>query len=261
MPIITLTSDFGDTDHFVAAMKGVILSIAPRATLVDISHQVAPFEIMEGAFTLAEASRHFPNKTIHLGVVDPGVGSARRPILVEAGGQYFLGPDNGLLSMVYGRAEHCKVRHVSNSKFFRQQVSTTFHGRDIFAPVAAHLAKGTRPSAFGPLIDDYLRPAVDRPVRTDKRSWTGAVLKVDRFGNLITNLNVDEFPTVRERPFVLIAGVHPVEKLLPTFSDGPLGEAFVVIGSSGFLEVAVNQGSASAKLGCRAGTPVELSIY
>jgi hypothetical protein len=260
MPIVTLTTDFGDADHFVAAMKGVILSIAPRATIVDVTHQVAPFEVNEGAFTVAAASRTFPPKTIHVAVVDPGVGTARRPILVESGGQYFIGPDNGLLSAIYSRPKS-KVRQMTNARYFRKEVSATFHGRDIFAPAAAHLAKGARPATFGPLVEDYLRPTIDRPVRTDKRQWTGAVVKVDRFGNLITNLHIDDFPAVRERPIVLVAGVHPVETVAATFGEAPAGRPVVIVGSSGYLEVAINQESAARKLGCRAGTPVELSIY
>ncbi|MEZ5352227.1 MAG: SAM-dependent chlorinase/fluorinase [Bryobacteraceae bacterium] len=261
MPIVTLTTDFGDSDHFTASMKGAILSIAPRVTIVDVTHQIAPFAIEEGAFTIAEASRGFPKKTVHVGVVDPGVGSARRPILVETGGQYFVGPDNGLLSMVYGRDAKSKVRHITNSDYFAKQVSATFHGRDIFAPVAAHLAKGVRPAAMGPEIEDFLRPATEGPVRTDKRCWTGSVVKVDRFGNLITNIHVDQFPAIRERPILLITGVHPVEKLVGTFADGPVGEPFLVVGSSGYLEVAFQQESAAKKLGCRTGTPVELTVY
>ena len=138
-PILTLTTDFGLTDHFVGTMKGVILGICPAAQIVDISHGVTPFEIAEGAYLIAQAWRYFPKKTVHVVVVDPGVGSARRPILVEAGGQYFLGPDNGVLSMVYLH-EKCKVRHIVNEEYFRHPVSRTFHGRDIFAPVGAHLA-------------------------------------------------------------------------------------------------------------------------
>ncbi|MEZ5403129.1 MAG: SAM-dependent chlorinase/fluorinase [Bryobacteraceae bacterium] len=260
MAIITLTTDFGESDHFVASMKGVILSIAPRATVVDVTHNVTAFDVAEGAFTIAEACRTFPPKTIHVGVVDPGVGTERRPLLVESGGQYFIGPDNGLFGMIYSRPGS-KVRHLTASKYFRPTPSATFHGRDIFAPAAAHLAKGARPSSMGRAVDDYLRPSGIGPIRTDKRCWAGSVVKADRFGNLITNLHIDEFPTVRERPIVLLAGVHAIEKLVTTFAEATAGEAVVIIGSSGYLEIAANQASAAKKLGIAAGTPVELSIY
>jgi len=260
MALITLTTDFGARDHFTGAMKGVILSIAPRVTIVDITHEVAAFEVTEGAFTVAEASRSFPKKTIHVVVVDPGVGSARRPILVEAGGHLFLGPDNGVLSMIYGR-QQARIRAIANDKYFLQPVSPTFHGRDIFAPVAAHLARGLKPKQVGPVIEDYLRVTLEKPTRTGKRSWAGTVLKVDRFGNLITNFHVDEFPTVRERPIVMIPGVRTVEKMAVTYAEAQPGEPVVIIGSSGFLEVCVNQDSAAKVMGCVAGSPVELSIY
>ncbi|MCP5109892.1 MAG: SAM-dependent chlorinase/fluorinase, partial [bacterium] len=199
-PIITLTTDFGLDDHFAGTMKGVILGILPTAEIVDLCHNVTPFEITEGAFLIAQAYRYFPKRTVHVVVVDPGVGTARRPILVEAAGQFFIGPDNGVLSMVYSREKH-KARHITARKYFLEHISNTFHGRDVFAPVAAHLRKGTPPSKFGKLIGDHLRPTFEKPVRTGKRYWTGAVLKVDHFGNLITNFRLDEFPELRLRPF------------------------------------------------------------
>ncbi len=261
MPIVTLTTDFGLADHFVGVMKGVILGIAPDATIIDISHMIAPFETTEGAFVIAEAYRHFPKKTVHVVVVDPGVGTARRPILVEAAGQYLLGPDNGVLSMVYQR-EPSKVREISNDKLFRETVSATFHGRDIFSPVAARLAAGKiTPARVGPLVDDYLRTRLDQPERTGTRCWAGVVLKVDRFGNLITNFHVDRFPLVRTRPIVLIPGVARVERLIRNYAEGEPNEAAAIIGSSGYVEVVVNQSSAAKLLGCVAGSPVELSIY
>jgi S-adenosylmethionine hydrolase len=260
MAIITLTTDFGESDHFVAVMKGVILGIAPRATLVDLSHQVPAFDIHEAAFLISEAWSYFPKHTVHVVVVDPGVGSARRPILVEAGGHSFIAPDNGVLSLVYGRHKS-RVRHLTNTRYFRKTVSTTFHGRDIFAPSAAHLSKGVRPATLGKIIDDYLRTDFSKVVRSGKRTWDGAVLKVDRFGNLITNFHIAEFDAVRSRPFTLLAGVRMVEKLVDHYAEAPMGEPVVVVGSSGYLEVCVNQGSASRLLGCGSGAPMELSIY
>jgi S-adenosylmethionine hydrolase len=260
MALLTLTTDFGEADHYAAAMKGVILGIAPRAQIVDITHQIQPFQIIEGAFVIAEACRHFPKKTIHIVVVDPGVGSSRRPILVEAAGQYFTGPDNGVLSLIYSRTAS-KVRELTNQRYWLPNPSNTFHGRDIFAPVTAHLAKGVRPSAMGPVIEDYLRPRMAMPERIGSRSWSGSVLKVDRFGNLITNLHVDQFPDLTQRPIIVMAGVWAIKKRVENFSQGGVNEPVVLIGSSGYLEVAVNQGSAARMLGCGAGAPVELTIY
>ncbi|HYL36181.1 MAG TPA: SAM-dependent chlorinase/fluorinase [Bryobacteraceae bacterium] len=258
--IITLTTDFGTSDHFAGTLKGVILSIHPAARIVDITHDVRPFEIADGGFSIAQAYRYFPKKTIHVVVVDPGVGSTRRPLLAEMAGQYFIAPDNGVLSMIFSR-ETAKVRHITNARYFLKPLSRTFHGRDVFAPVAAHLASGIPAARFGPRIQDHLRLTFDKPVRTGKRSWTGSVLKIDRFGNLITNLHIDEFPQVNTRPFELNVGLQIVNRLALTFTECAPGELFVLVGSSGYLEVATNQGSAVKLLGSSAGSPVELTIY
>jgi S-adenosylmethionine hydrolase len=256
MPIITLTTDFGTRDHFVAAMKGVILSIAPKATIVDITHEIAPFAIAEAAFTIAEAWRWFPKKSIHVAVVDPGVGSTRRPILVESGGHYFIGPDNGILP----RDGKAKIRQLKAVKYFSKETSQTFHGRDVFAPAAAHLAAGIRPSALGPLIADSIRSTTDQPTRTGTRTWSGTVLKVDRFGNLITNFHIAEFPDLIRRPIDILAGIHQVDYLVRSYAEATPGEAVAIIGSSGYLEIVVNQDSAAKLLGCGAGSPIELRI-
>jgi S-adenosylmethionine hydrolase len=260
-PTITLTTDFGHADHFVGVMKGVILRIAPRVQIVDITHGIQPFEILEGAFVIEQAYRYFPKKTVHVIVVDPGVGSERRPILAEMAGQYFIAPDNGILSMIYGRETKKRVRHITNEKYFLHPVSRTFHGRDVFAPVAAHLASGVSPASFGKTIDNFTKLTTYKPTRTGKRSWTGMVLKVDRFGNLITNLHIDEFPDVATRTFELNVGLQTIARLASTFSECGLGELFVVVGSSGYLEVAVNEGSAAKTLGVGSGSPVELTFF
>jgi S-adenosylmethionine hydrolase len=259
-PLITLTTDFGSSDHFVGVMKGVIAGIARQAQIVDITHEVSAFEVSDGAYTVAQAYRFFPRKTIHVVVVDPGVGSARRPILAEMGGQYFVAPDNGVLSMIYSR-EQPRVRHISAERYFLKPVSRTFHGRDIFAPVAAHLAAGVVPARFGKRIEDFLKLTLDQPSRTGKRAWTGTVLKVDHFGNLITNLHIDEFGDVRTRPFEMNIGLETISRLALTFSEGNQGELFVIAGSSGYLEVTANQSAAAKRLGCGVGSPVELTIY
>lgn len=259
-PILTLTTDFGTSDHFVGTMKGVILGINPEISIVDLSHDIRPFEVSEAAFVVAQAYPYFPRKTVHVVIVDPGVGTSRRPILAEAAGQYFIGPDNGVLSMVLARHPH-KVRELTSERYFLKNVSRTFHGRDIFAPCAAHLASGITPAKFGKLIDNALRVNFDKPTRTGKRAWTGAVLKVDRFGNLITNYHVEEFPFLHERPFSMQVGLQPVDKIASNYGEGQPGELFVIAGSSGFFEVSSNQASAAKMLGLAAGSPLELTIY
>jgi S-adenosyl-L-methionine hydrolase (adenosine-forming) len=258
-PIITLTTDFGLSDHFVGVMKGVILGIQPAAEVIDISHGVEPYAIADGAFTIAQAYRYFPQKTIHVVVVDPGVGSARRPLLAEMGGQFFVGPDNGVLSMIFAR-EQPKVRHIANDSYFLHPVSRTFHGRDVFSPVAAHLASGVTPAKFGKRIEDYLRASFDQPIHTGKNTWTGIVLKADRFGNLVTNFHIDQFPDIRTHAFSLSAGQRAITRLVLTFSECAPGDVVAIVGSSGYLELAVNQGSAAKALGCGAGSPVELTV-
>ena len=258
-PIVALTTDFGLSDHFVGVMKGVILTLCPRAELVDVTHEIAPFSIVEGAFTVAQAYRYFPKKTVHLVVVDPGVGTSRRPILAEAAGQFFVAPDNGVLSMIFEREKH-KVRAVTADTHFLQPVSGTFHGRDIFAPTAALLAQGARPARFGKLIADYNRQNFGHPTRTGKRTWSGHVLKIDRFGNIVTNFHISEFPAVRTRPFALNAGQREVTTLARTFGERGFGELFLLVGSSGYLEVAANQESAARLTGVVSGAPLELAV-
>jgi len=259
-PILTLTTDFGLSDHFVGVMKGVILGICPRSLVVDISHNVTPFEVTEAAFLLAQSYSYFPKKTVHVAVVDPGVGTARRPILVEAAGQYFIGPDNGVFSLVCGREKH-RVREITAVKYFRQHVSQTFHGRDIFAPVAAHLANGISAAAMGRRIDNYLRSNFDKPERTGRRVWTGLVLKIDRFGNLTTNFQPAELPDLLTHRFEMQVGIQRLHRLASIYAEGTPGEPFLILGSSGYFEVALNQGSAARTLGVGAGAPLELTVY
>lgn len=256
--IVTLTTDFGHKDHFTGVMKGVIHGLCPAATIVDITHEISSYEIIEAAFVVSEVYRWFPKGTIHVAVVDPGVGTSRRPILVEAASQYFLGPDNGVLAMVYQREKH-KARAVTADKYFLKPLSRTFHGRDIFAPCAAHLANGVRPALFGKLIEDHLKLALTKPQQSSKRLWTGTVLKIDHFGNLITNFHIDDFPTLPTRPFDFHVGVRHIDQLALTFAD--ILEFAAVVGSSGYVEIAANQNSAAKLLGCGVGAPVELSLY
>lgn len=258
-PVITLTTDFGLIDHFVGTMKGVILSICPGAEIVDISHQVRSFDVAEASIVIAQAYPYFPPGTVHIVVVDPGVGSSRRPILAEANGYVFVAPDNGVLTKILAGREH-KVRWITAEKYFRHPVSRTFHGRDIFAPVGAHLAAGVLPSRFGKRIGDYLCLAPDTPVRTARRAWTGTILKIDQFGNLLTNFQASDFPQIESHPFEMRAGMRAINRAAASYADLNIGELCVIAGSSGYLEIAANQASAAKILGCGTGAPVELKL-
>ena len=258
--LITLTTDFGQADHFVGVMKGVILGIAPRARIVDISHEIAPYNVTDASFIIAQAWRYFPKGTIHVVVVDPGVGSSRRPLLAEGGGHFFVAPDNGVLSLVYETSPH-KVRAISNPKLMRKEISRTFHGRDVFAPAAAHLAMGSPPARFGKLIRDYVRSWGTKPLQLNGQLWRGTILYIDRYGNLITNFHIDAFAGIKTRPFELRAGTVRIRRLALNYAETEIGELFVIAGSSGYVEIAANQASAASRLGCSAGAAIELELY
>lgn len=257
---ITLTTDFGTVDHFAGTMKGVILGIAPRARIVDVTHEIPPFDVSEAMFTIAQAWKYFPKGSIHVVVVDPGVGSARRAILCEAEGHFFIAPDNGVLSMIFDQVRH-KVRAISNPKLMLKTVSKTFHGRDVFAPAAAHLASGIASAKLGKPVQDAARNFLLKPARLSRHDWAGTVLKIDRFGNLITNFHIDEFSAVKEQSIEVRAGLERITRLARTYAETALGELFAIVGSSGYIEVAVNQGSAAKMLGVAVGSPVELEIF
>lgn len=257
--MITLLTDFGWRDHFAGVMKGVIARIAPRAPVVDITHDVEPYQIDQARFLLAQAWPYFPKGTVHVAVVDPGVGTARRPLLVEAAGHRFVGPDNGLFSDLLA-LRGARVRHITNEKLFLQEVSATFHGRDVFAPVAAHLVKGVAAAKVGPRIDDAARQTTGEPMKTGKRVWVGSVVHADRFGNLITSFRLADFPWVAERRFEMRIGFERLRELKENYASARPGEVIVLVGSSGMLEVAMNQEPAARKLGVGIGAPVELEI-
>src|SRR6266567_4688587 len=181
--MITLTTDFGLTEHYVGAMKGVIHSINPVVQMADITNSVQSFDILDGAIAISQAYSYFPNGTVHLVVVDPGVGGQRRPILATIGEHLFVAPDNGILSLVYEREERITVRHITSEHYFRHPVSNTFHGRDVFASVAGYMTKGVEITKFGDEIKDYVRFAAPRPKSSGPNSWKGVVLKIDKFGN------------------------------------------------------------------------------
>ncbi len=259
-PIVTLLTDFGVSGYFAGAMKGVILGICPEARPIDISHEIRPYAITEAAFTLAQAWQCFPSGTVHLVVVDPGVGSARRPILVEAAGHYFVAPDNGVLTMLFDSEPIHQVREITATNYFRQPVSQTFHGRDIFAPVAAHLANGAQPAELGEQIRDYVRLSFAKPIRSAPDKWTGCVLAVDRFGNVITNFDAGTWRRLAAEKFEMKLGTQSVSRLASSYAEADAGELFVIAGSAGFLEVSLNQASAAAVIGIEAGGAVELRL-
>ena len=260
---LTFLTDYGLEDGFVAACHGVASRIVPGIRIIDITHLVPPGDVRRGAAVLAQTIPYLP-VGVHVAVVDPGVGTARRPILVEAAGQYFVGPDNGVLSMVYACAKH-KVRTIANERYFRQPVSATFHGRDIFAPVAAHLAAGVPPARMGKPIEDYLRPEFAKPRRSGERTFSGSILKIDRFGNVVTNFHVRDFPDLcGTDAFVcqptMTIGRRKIAALARNYAACSPDVLFLIVGSSGYLEVSVNQGSAAKQLGCAAGQPVKLTM-
>ena len=262
-PIVTLTTDFGLNDHFVGALKGVILDIVPDANIVDICHSVQAFDILDGALALAQSYAYFPARTVHLVVVDPGVGSARRPILASSEKYNFVAPDNGVLSLMYAREQRLSVRHITAEHYFVQPTSNTFHGRDIFAPVAAYLAKGVDQEKFGDEISDYVRFNAPRPKPVDANTLRGVVLRVDRFGNLITNFMPQDVPALFQEttpPFKIVVGKREVNSLRTNYADGAPGELFAIVGSMGYIEIAANRGSAAQTATAGKGTEVLLGL-
>jgi S-adenosylmethionine hydrolase len=259
--IITLTTDFGTDDHLVGTLKGVILKINPEVTLVDITHHVTPFDLLDGALAIGASYSYFPPKTIHIVIVDPGVGTERRPLLVSAQNQYFIAPDNGVLSVIYEREQNnLVVRHANAEHYYLQPVSKTFHGRDIFAPVAAWLSKGWQTPSMGDEITDFKRFGLPRPKSVDGGT-KGVVLRIDPFGNLVTNFRTEDLPSVAQNGggLKLQVGAHVVSRLVDTFAHGKAGEPIAYIGSSGYLEIALNKGNASRTLGVGRGAPVVLT--
>jgi hypothetical protein len=257
--IITLTTDYGTNDHLVGTVKGVILKINPEATIVDITHNVAPFDLLDGALAIGSAYSYFPPRTIHVVVVDPGVGTERRPLLVTAENQYFVAPDNGVLSLVYEREENVIVRHASAEHYFLQPLSKTFHGRDIFAPVAAWLSKGAQTASMGEEISDFKRFAMPRPKTVDGVT-KGVVLRVDAFGNLVTNFRGEDLPAAASQDGTVKfqIGTIAVSRLVGTFAEGKEGEPVAYVGSSGYIEIGVNKANASRTLSLGRGAAVVL---
>jgi S-adenosyl-L-methionine hydrolase (adenosine-forming) len=261
--VITFTTDFGSTEHYVGAMKGVICGIQTGVALVDITNGVQSFDLLDGAIAISQAYSYFPKDTVHIVVVDPGVGGARRPIVASAGDHFFVAPDNGVLSLVYEREERVSVRHITSEHYFHQPVSNTFHGRDIFAPVAAYLSKGVEAAKFGEEITDYVRFLSPKPKALTPDSWKAVVLKTDKFGNLITNITARDLPQLfaaTPPPFKITVGKAEVTKIHPSYAVGVQNELFAVPGSAGFLEISANRASAARLAGADKGSEVSVVI-
>jgi S-adenosylmethionine hydrolase len=263
LSFVSLLTDFGTSDYFVGAMKGAVLRVNPQALIVDITHEVPPHDIYAGAFTLMAAYRSFPEKTVHVAVVDPGVGSERRPILLVSRDYFFVGPDNGLFGYVYELEEQVRVFHLTNEKYFSEPVSATFHGRDLFAPVAGAVSVGVEPPELGREIIDYVRLESLAVRVAGTGQMEGAVIHVDRFGNCLTNITreclTEEMLMKGAR---LLIGGREITSFRKFFAEVGTddGELFAVWGSAGFLEIAAFKTSAARLLGIERGEPVLLLV-
>jgi S-adenosylmethionine hydrolase len=263
-PIITLLSDFGLKDPYVAEMKAVIMGICPEARIIDVSHDIEKFNIRMGAFVLASAAPHFLKGTIHVAVVDPGVGTKRRAILVKTSHAFYVGPDNGLLLLAAQKQGIKHVYNITNPRYMLSRVSKTFHGRDIFAPAAAHLASWSNPTDFGPEIHDYVIPKFAKPELTGNE-LQGEVLHIDDFGNIITNISAEDFektPIKEGSTFHLRfkdKGVIAL-RFCSAYGEAQVGKPLALIGSHNFLEISINQGNASKKFRTKTGDPITVVL-
>jgi S-adenosylmethionine hydrolase len=255
--IVALLTDFGAVDPYVGAMKGAILSVCPEATLVDLAHEVPPHDVLAGALTLDAAYPTFPAGTVFVAVVDPGVGSSRRGLALQAGQYLFVGPDNGLFSFVLREHSEARVHGIENARLFRSPISPVFHGRDVFGPVAGHLAQAVPLEEVGPKIEDPVLLEAPEPRRLATGEWEAAVLHVDRFGNLTTSLSGRAVEGARAVEVAVGGATIPWVR---TYSDVRPGSPCALVGSSGRLEVAVREGSAAARLGIGKGSPVRVRV-
>lgn len=262
-PIVALLSDFGTQDHYVGAMKGAVLSVCPDAQLVDLVHDLPPHDVEAGAFALAAATSSFPPGTVFLAVVDPGVGTSRRGLAAQAGAHLFVAPDNGLLSLVLADHPAARVYELSNAHLFRPEVSSTFHGRDVFGPVAGHLARGLAIEDVGPLVTDARRIPPPAIRRLAGEEWEAEVVHLDRFGNLTTNVSDRDLDDILghfggDPTAVVVVVEGTVVPLVRTYGEVAEGEGCALLGSSRRLEVAIHGGSAARLLGVARGAQVRI---
>lgn len=261
IPLITLLTDFGERDYFVASMKGVILNINPQAKIVDLSHHVTPHDVTDAAYLLKSCYRYFPDGTIHVAVVDPGVGTARQPLLVSSSRYVFIGPDNGLFTHIYQEESGVEVRHIENRQYRLDSEGATFDGRDLFAPAAAWLTKGQPMGSFGRLVPNYERLPIVEP-GWDNHVMAGHILYIDRFGNLISNLTAYHLKEVRgvtkrSEAYIRIGG-HTIDKIVRTYAEGSPDSPRALINSNGYLEIFIQEGRAADRLSIARGERIEL---
>jgi hypothetical protein len=252
--IITLTTDFGTKDGYVGAVKGVIKRINPQVEILDITHQVDAFDVLGAAFVLSNFYKYFPQGSIHLVVVDPGVGGQRQPLLIKSHSFFFVGPDNGVFSFIYQNEALTQIRILSNKKYFLAEPSSTFHARDILAPVAAYLSLGVDEKEFGKSAKECMKLMIPEP-KSSKRFLSGEIIHVDNFGNLITNIQAQLLQN--KEITMILAGKRKIKRIARSYFDIPSGEVGALVGSSGFLEIASNQKSAQKILKSRIGTKVK----
>jgi S-adenosylmethionine hydrolase len=260
-PLITLTTDFGTADHYVGTMKCVIAGICPEASIVDITHEIAPADLVSAAYAISQSARYSPPGSIHVIVVDPGVGTARRAIALQENERIFIAPDNGVLTLVMSDHTRRSVRELQNEKLWLPSPSKTFHGRDLFAPAGAHMAAGSVEwSAVGPLVHDCVMLPGLNPTLENQGRWRGMVLSIDHFGNVITNLPLS-LVSLHERKFTVQTNAVAIHRFHPTFGASESAEPFVYAGSSGYLEIAINRGNAAEALGIKVGDPLTLELH
>jgi len=255
--IITLITDFGSLDSYVASMKGVILSISPTANIIDMTHDIEPQKVVQASIVMSTCTPYFPDGTIHVAVVDPGVGTDRALLAVKCNNQIYLAPDNGLLGFILERGCKSEVRSIENKDLFLGQVSRTFHGRDILAPVAAHLAEGIPFEEVGPEFKDFHPNIFPYPER-EGRIVRGEIIYRDHFGNLMTNINREDMKDINPQKLELVCGYTRIDGLSESYSDVERGELLCLYGSAGYLEIALREGSAADKLRFPLGTLVEI---
>jgi hypothetical protein len=264
LPIITLTTDFGGADHYVGALKGAILSVSTQIAIVDISHEIPAHDVIEAGWVLLNAFGAFPSRTVHVAVADPGVGTSRRPIVAVVRDHLFVGPDNGIFSSIWEVAPPSHVYHITASHYMRSPVSDTFHARDIFGPVAAHLARGIEASNMGDPIEDFVRLELSRPRVMPDGVVKAVVGHIDRFGNIVLNVTRSSLEALLEKTqasgFVAASGNIRITQRFRTYVEAPPGTPFLLFNSSDFLEIAANQARASDLLKVRRGDMIDVIL-
>ncbi|HWR59464.1 MAG TPA: SAM-dependent chlorinase/fluorinase [Thermodesulfovibrionales bacterium] len=260
-PIITLTTDFGYKDPLSGVMKGVILSINPSVSIVDMTHGISKYDVREAALTIGSTYMQFPLRTIHIVVTDPGVGSERRPIMLATDSYYFIGPDNGVFSLMFGN-KRCEVRHLTSSHYFLRRISKTFHGRDIFAPVAAWLSKGIDVSKFGEVINDFVKLDLPTPIEKSSVAIEGEVILIDHFGNAITNITALDIDRIKSAANGTLKIIIKGKEVMVKDYYGQAGDRglYGIIGSLDYLELFVNKGNASQEFNIKVGDALGIIV-